>query len=100
MKSKLESKLSMLHSVQLHLNENASVWSNLPAFKDAHDDLEALMKEIEKTGEFQSNSRTGITKDKNQAKDELIEKIIIVKGKVKAYAAKKGNKTLQASVEV
>jgi len=72
--------------------------ATIPYFAQGVDQLAALLPEIELLSVTQDRDLTGITEDKNDLADKVIDHLIEVSGAVHSYAEQNGNKALQSLV--
>jgi CRISPR/Cas system-associated endonuclease Cas3-HD len=72
--------------------------ATIPYFEQGVDRLAALLPEIELLSVTQDKDLTGITQDKNELADQVIDYLIEVSGAVHSYAEQNGNKALQSLV--
>jgi len=93
-----ENKLSMGLVVQRVVNDNNSIWSGLPAFVRAFSDFEGIITDINDNRVLQEKDTKGVTLDKQDAEDVLIEKTVEVSSGVYAYAVEINDNTLKEMV--
>ena len=93
-----ENKLSMGLVVQRVVNDNNSIWSGLPAFVRAFSDFEGIITDIHTNRVLQEKDTKGVTLDKQDAEDVLIEKTVEVSSGVYAYAVEINDNTLKENV--
>ncbi len=70
----------------------------IPYFEDGVNKMAEIVIEIKDLSVIQDRDLTGITEDKTDLHNEVIDSLIEISGAVHAYAGKQGNKTLQALV--
>jgi len=96
MKDKQEDKLSMALATQKVMNDNSSLWSGISAMVTAVSGLGTTIAEIQSVRLIQEQDRRGIPIDKEEKKQDAIEKALVVIGGLKAFArANKDNTFLK-----
>ena len=98
MNSVQENKLSMYMTVQKVTESYRSVWETLAAFLTFFTNFETVIAKIRATRLVQEGQITGVTKDKAEAQNNLIEKTVAIATAVFAYASASGNHELQDRV--
>jgi len=94
MKDIQENKLSMYLAVKLVCENFNATWSTLPAFADAFTEFRNKLKDFQKVVKTQSKNITGVAKDKEQEKEEMILKALQVTSAIYAFAKTNGNEEL------
>jgi len=79
----------MYNAVEAVLKSNGSIVAEVPALGEVHNDLKALIGEIDAKNRELSKAREGKTSVKRQAIEELIASIVPVANAAKAYAVRK-----------
>jgi hypothetical protein len=91
---------TMFESALAVLDQNNSIWGSRAAFADAvtraHDGTEAIRTTIGK----QQTPTTGVTEDKEAARTDLEDKLVVLANQISAYSAKSGDHDLGAQVEM
>jgi hypothetical protein len=82
----------------LKKNNSPEIAASIPYFAQGVDKLAAILPEIELLNANQDKDLTGITEDKNELADQVIDHLIEVSGAVHSYAELNDNKTLQSLV--
>jgi hypothetical protein len=98
MKATQERKLSMYYEVKDFLTANAMVVNTLPNFAGFNTQFNGYVSQIETLRKQQEADKTGIAKNKDLLKEDLIAKAADVARKVGAYAAVVNNTVLAAEV--
>jgi hypothetical protein len=94
-----ENKLTMYRAVITYLNQHKTILNSLPHFAQCFTQLKDLVNQIEENKKNQETQITGITKQKNEWRDELIELAGEVANKVKVYATFAKNTILKEEVD-
>ena len=89
-----ESKLSMYLVVYDFMTANMAILTPLPNVKANYTSLQALITQIQASGEQQNFDKTGITGNKNQLKQTLVTLAADTSRKLTAYAKFTNNLTL------
>lgn len=92
-------RLNMLRSVEELCNANENIVSSNPAFVVAKGMLGTYIADILVTASAQGKVITGITTDKNVAKNHLVQAAADIAGLVFAYASAINNNTLKEAVD-
>ena len=82
------------------LDQNNSLWSGRAAFVDAVTRAQDGTSTIRNTIGKQQTPTTGVTEDKEAARADLEDKLVVLADQVSAYAAKSGDHDLGAQVEM
>jgi len=98
MNSYQKSKFKSYELIVIEKNNNPEIVATIPYFAQGVDQLAALLPEIELLSVTQDKDLTGITEDKNEVADQVIDHLIEVSGAVHSYAEQNGNKALQSLV--
>ncbi|MCB0375706.1 MAG: hypothetical protein KDD04_07285, partial [Sinomicrobium sp.] len=98
MTDKQENKRSMYLAVQNVCNAANSIWSVMPAFLQAFTDFETTLADIDLQARIQEGKTTGITQNKQQEEDQMIQTTVEIAAAVYAYAAVTGNNALKERV--
>ena|ERR1035437_819889 len=98
MNSYQKSKFKSYQLIVIEKNNNPEIAATIPYFAQGVDQLAALLPEIELLSVTQDKDLTGITEDKNELADKVIDHLIEVSGAVHSYAEQNGNKALQSLV--
>jgi len=98
MNSYQKSKFKSYQLIVIEKNNNPEIVATIPYFAQGVDQLAALLPEIELLSVTQDKDLTGITEDKNELADKVIDHLIEVSGAVHSYAEQNGNKALQSLV--
>lgn len=99
MLKRLENKLMMLNTVLSFLKQNRSLWEASVVMLELITNLESLIGEIESLRLITESNLTGITAEKNNQQEELIDKAYELFSMLYAMASLAGNKVLQAKVD-
>ncbi len=87
MKDRYINYFNMLLAVQSFLEQNAAVVAERPAFSRAVTRLNEKIESIQALDVKRGDRATGVTGSKNQAEENLVNKIIRVSSAIKAYAS-------------
>lgn len=98
MNSYQKAKFKSYKLIVIEKNNNPEIAATIPYFEQGVDKLAALLPEIELLSANQDKDLTGITEDKNDLADQVIDHLIEVSGAVHSYAELNGNKALQSLV--
>ena len=98
MNSYQKAKLKSYKLIVIEKNNHPEIAATIPYFEQGVDKLAALLPEIELLSANQDKDLTGITEDKNDLADQVIDHLIEVSGAVHSYAELNGNKALQSLV--
>ena len=98
MNSYQKAKLSSYKLIVIEKNSHPEIVANIPYFAQGVDQLATLISEIELQSANQNKDLTGITEDKNELLELVIDHLIEVSGAVHSYAELNGNKALQSLV--
>lgn len=98
MKKTQENKLSMYLAVQKVCADNSSVWNGIVACTNAVTELQNKINEITAKRQIQEDNTKGITEDKTELRNKMVEKAMFVKGAIQAYATNTNNHALYESV--
>src|SRR5207253_5943681 len=77
-----------------------SMWSGITAFADAVTRAKTGVDAIDTAADTQQSPTTGVTLDKAQARTDLEDQTLEIADQLAALAAKTGNHTLAAKVDV
>ena len=98
MNSYQKAKLKSYKLIVIEKNNHPEIAATIPYFEQGVDKLAAILPEIELLSANQDKDLTGITEDKNDLADQVIDHLIEVSGAVHSYAELNGNKALQSLV--
>lgn len=98
MNTKQEAKLKMYRATEKHCDDNSSIVSSVPAFQTALTKFKEKISDIFSTTQKKEVALTGITADKNSAKQTLCQLAADVAGMISAFAAMNNNQVLKAEV--
>jgi len=98
MNSYQKAKFNSYKLIVIEKNNNPEIVVTIPYFEQGVDRLAALLPEIELLSVTQDKDLTGITEDKNELVDQVIDHLIEVSGAVHSHAELNGNKALQSLV--
>ena len=96
MDDRQENTLSMYQVVGPVLDDNATVWSGVPAFVAARAAFLAEVTNIQTLTQTQQQPSTGVTEDKQDLRAAMADAAMVVVGPLSAYAAVTGNGDLAA----
>lgn len=99
MDTKKLNKLSMCLAVEGICDASPTVWQNLPAYADAYNDLKIHVTNIQTLAQSQAQDTSGITQDKQAARQAMCAAALPIANAVHAYAVKTKNNTLAATVD-
>ena len=99
MLKRLENKLMMLNTVLSFLKQNRSLWEASLVMVELLGNLDSLINEIESLRLLTESNLKGITVEKNNQQEELIDKAYELSSVLYAMASITGNKVLQAKVD-
>jgi hypothetical protein len=94
-----ENKLKMYFTVITYLNQYETMLNSLPHFSECFTQLKDWVNQIEENKKLQETQITGITKQKDEWKDGLIDLAGEVANKVKVYATFTKNTILKEEVD-
>jgi len=100
MNNSQENKMNMFYSTLKCLEENATVYSAVPALTDAAGELQVNIDALEAATEKQVIDIRGFAKDKGEAEDGMITMTLSVAGAVRAYATVNGDSVLAEKMNV
>mgnify|MGYP001617352903 CR=1 FL=1 len=95
-----EDKLTMYYTVQEVCNKNNTIWNVLPAFVTSFAAYETNISKIETTLGIQNKQITGVSKDKEKLRDEMIDKTFLVSGAKVSYASTINDQTLLTKAKI
>jgi len=98
MNAKQKNKFAMELALRDFLNQNATITSPLPNFAALFSSFSENMDTIRQISEQQETDRTGITRSKEQIKNDLINSTLDVSDKLTAYAKMTENTVLEGEV--
>jgi hypothetical protein len=99
MDARQKAKFNMRRAVEQHLDENTEIIAAVPAFPTALGKLKTFNTRIAAAAGLQETPRTGVAKDKQTRKDELIENALKVIKPARAHASEVGDNTLRDEVD-
>lgn len=88
----------MYLAVQNVCNANNTLWNAMPAFVQAFTDFGTTLADIGAQTQIQEGKTTGITQNKQQEEDEMIQATIEIAAAVYAYASRIGDNNLRTRV--
>lgn len=100
MKKNQNTKLSMNLTVRKVCNDNQAVWSEVPAFVTAFNELDIALQKVGFTLGKQGMNIKGVSQSKKALKKELTDITLEVAGAVFAYASDKADLSLKARVNI
>jgi hypothetical protein len=98
MNSYQKAKLSSYKLIVIEKNNHPEIVATIPYFVQGVDHLATLVSEIDLQSANQDKDLTGITEDKNDLLELVIDYLIEVSGAVHSHAEQNGNKALQSLV--
>jgi len=98
MNSYQKAKLSSYKLIVIEKNNHPEIVATIPYFVQGVDHLAALVSEIDLQSANQDKDLKGITEDKNDLLELVIDYLIEVSGAVHSHAEQNGNKALQSLV--
>jgi len=98
MNSYQKAKLNSYRLIVIEKKSYPEIVATIPYFEQGVDRLSTLISEIELQSANQDKDLTGITEDKNELADQVVDYLIEVSGAVHSYAELNGNKALQSLV--
>ena len=98
MNSYQKAKLNSYRLIVIEKKNHPEIVATIPYFSQGVDRLATLISEIELQSANQDKDLTGITEDKNELADQVVDYLIEVSGAVHSYAELNGNKALQSLV--
>ena len=98
MNSYQKAKLNSYRLIVIEKKSYPEIVATIPYFSQGVDRLSTLISEIELQSANQDKDLTGITEDKNELADQVVDYLIEVSGAVHSYAELNGNKALQSLV--
>jgi len=98
MNSYQKAKLNSYRLIVIEKKNHPEIVATIPYFSQGVDRLSTLISEIELQSANQDKDLTGITEDKNELADQVVDYLIEVSGAVHSYAELNGNKALQSLV--
>ncbi|MBV5282336.1 MAG: hypothetical protein JZU53_07870 [Paludibacter sp.] len=93
-----KARLSSNKQIVIEAENHAAEVAVIPTFAKGIEQLKVINSEIDQLSVIQSEDLTGITEDKNEVLQEVIDYLIEVSGAIHSYAGQQGNKSLQALV--
>ncbi|MGZ5522475.1 MAG: hypothetical protein ACXWF1_05000 [Chthoniobacterales bacterium] len=91
---------TMFDTTVAFLDAHNAVWSGMTAFADAVTRVKAAVTAIDTAADKQQTPTTGVTGDKADARNDLEERVLEIADQLSALAAKSGDNTLGAQVEM
>ena len=92
--------MSMAYAVKQVLDENATIWSGIPAMVTTHNEFKANLTALESTLSKQVADITGHAKDKAAGEEAMIAKTLSVGGGVMALATVNGDNGLAEAMNL
>ena len=99
MNTKQLNKLTMYLAVEGICDANNTAWQTLQAFADAYTDLKSHVANIQTFSQSQTQDNSGVTQDKQAARQAMCATALPIANAVHAYAVKTKNNTLATSVD-
>jgi len=93
-----KARLSSNKQIVIEAETDAAVVAVIPTFVRGIEQLKVINSEIDDLSATQSQDLTGITDDKNDVQQEVIDYLLEFSGAIHSYAGQQGNKSLQALV--
>ena len=93
-----KARLSSNKQIVIEAENHAAEVAVIPTFVKGIEQLKVINSEIDDLSAIQSQDLTGITKDKNEVLQEVIDYLLEFSGAIHSYAGQQGNKSLQALV--
>ncbi|HZK69719.1 MAG TPA: hypothetical protein VFC36_09035 [Paludibacter sp.] len=93
-----KARLSSNKQIVIEAETDAAVVAVIPTFVRGIEQLKVINSEIDDLSAIQSQDLTGITDDKNDVQQEVIDYLLEFSGAIHSYAGQQGNKSLQALV--
>ncbi len=98
MKKTEENRISMFYAVQEVCDKHTAIWTATVAYANAFSDMKVNLGLIEDNIETQESELSGITKDKAEKKNAMVEKALEVAQATYAFAFDTGDVVLQGKV--
>ena len=95
-----ENKLTMFRTVSAVLTNHAADFASVPAFVAARSALDASIALISDLAQAQNTATGGITIDKANLQNQMIETAVRVAGAVKALASVQNDETTKAQADI
>lgn len=95
-----EAQINMMDVVFAHLDNNADIVALNLGFKDAFDEVKAIIADTKALAPQGAAATSGFTEGKNVSKQTLSKKAARLAGLAFAYAEKNGDTEMQAAVDV
>ena len=99
MKKNQENKYNMYVSTLAALDEHSTEIASIGALADSIAQFRSTVNEIADADQAQATPITGVSSDKREARDVLIDLVLEVAGAVQAYASTNQNRTLFEEVD-
>lgn len=99
MDARQKARFNMRKAVQQHLDENTEIIAAVPAFPTMLGRLKTFNEQIADAAAIQETPRTGVAKDKQARKTELIENALKVIKPSRAHASEVNDNTLRDEVD-
>lgn len=99
MKTSQENKLTMYQAVITYLSNQENSTKNLPNFSECFAQLKEIVNKINENKKIQETQITGITKQKKECRDLLVDFAGEVANKLKVYATFTKNTILKQEVD-
>lgn len=99
MSTNQENKLTMYQAVVTYLSTQENITKDLPNFSECFAQLKETVNKINENKKIQETQITGITKQKNEWKELLVDLASEVANKVKTYATFAKNTILKKEVD-
>lgn len=93
-----KARLSSNKQIVIEAENDAAAVAVIPTFVRGIEQLKVINNEIDGLSATQSQDLTGITEDKNEVQQEVIDYLLEFSGAIHSYAGQQGNKSLQALV--
>lgn len=99
MNANQENKLSMYLAVELAMNQNLTVWNQVPVITDIVDEFSATISSIESARMVQESDMTGITLDKAAARATAERLTLEIAGALVSFGERSGNLALRNKIK-
>lgn len=99
MEKRFENKLIMLKAILSLLQQNQSQWQNSTPLNAAYNELKSLINQIDQAKQNISQTKSGLSIEKQNLQEDLIEQTFELASMLLAYAGRTNNNVLQAKVD-
>lgn len=93
-----KARLSSNKQIVIEAENHAADVAVIPTFVRGIEQLKVINTELDDLSVIQDHDLTGITEDKNEVQQEVIDYLLEVSGAIHSYAGQHGDKSLQALV--